>query len=126
MNIQADIAETEEALGVKRRIEIWRRVLGNVTPQDCGFETECWLWNGATSGEGRGGKYPRMKIEGQTVAVHRVVWITLAGYLPRKKQIDHKCRQRRCVRPSHLEKVTQLQNCRRRDAALKERLDAQA
>lgn len=34
-------------------------------------ETGCLIWTGSTSGEGRGGGYPRMKLDGQTVAVLR-------------------------------------------------------
>lgn len=79
--------------------------------------TPCWQWTGPTSGEGRGGGYPRMCLDGQTVAVHRVMYINTFGYVPGKKQIDHKCRNRCCVNPAHLEKVTHKQNQKRRAAA---------
>jgi hypothetical protein len=51
------------------------------------------------------------------VAVHRVVYVNAFGYVPGKKQIDHKCRNRLCVNPDHLEVVTHRENQRRRDAA---------
>ena len=80
-------------------------------------ETDCWIWQGPTSGNGRGGGYPRMSLEGCTVAVHRVMYTLVFGYLPRKRQVDHKCRNRLCVNPDHLENVTHKENQRRRDAA---------
>lgn len=77
---------------------------------------ECWIWDGPTSGSnGRGKNYPRMSLEGVTVAVHRVIWVCFHGYLPTRKQLDHLCRQRMCVNPDHLEPVTHKKNCKRRD-----------
>lgn len=84
------------------------------------LDGECWIWRGPTSGtKGRGHGYPRMSLDGQTVAVHRVMWVNRHGYLPGRKQIDHTCRNRLCVNPDHLEMVTHLTNQRRRDAANK-------
>lgn len=97
-----------------RRDEIFRRVLDNVFM--CG-RSGCWLWLGPNSGDGRGGGYPRMSLDGQTVAVHRAMYVTVNGYVPGKKHIDHVCRNRMCVNPSHLELVTHRENCRRRDRA---------
>lgn len=80
----------------------------------------CQLWTGPTSGDGRGGDYPRMSLDGQTVAVHIVAWTNEHGFVPGKKQLDHLCRQRRCVNHQHLELVTHKQNQRRRDHARRE------
>ncbi len=77
-------------------------------------ENGCWVWQGPCSGGGRGGGYGRMSLNGQTVAVHRVVFTHYNGYIPGKKQIDHICRNRRCCNPDHLEMVTHKQNQRRR------------
>ncbi len=83
--------------------------------------SSCWIWKGQTSGKpgkgraGRGHSYPRMKLDGQTVAVHRVVYTHCYGYIPGKKTIDHKCNNRLCLNPDHLEMVTHKQNCKRRD-----------
>lgn len=74
----------------------------------------CHLWTGPTSGNGRGGDYPRMSLDGQTVAVHLVMFTHEHGFIPGKKQVDHRCRNRCCVNPDHLELVTHRENQRRR------------
>lgn len=81
-----------------------------------GKPSPCHLWQGPTSGTGRGGGYGRMSLNGQTVAVHLVAYTHYYGYIPGKKQIDHLCNQRLCCNPAHLELVTHLRNQRRRAA----------
>lgn len=100
-----------------RRERITAKIMSRVEIVDTGHETPCWLWTGPTSGNGRGGGYARMTLDGQTVAVHLVMWANEHGFIPGKKQIDHLCRQRLCVRPDHGELVTHKQNQKRRDAA---------
>jgi hypothetical protein len=93
------------------------RDMGHV--DDAGNASPCHVWTGPDSGNGRGGGYPRMPLDGQTMAVHKVVWTNENGIIPGKKQLDHKCRTRRCVREDHLEMVTHKQNQKRRDQARK-------
>ncbi len=103
-----------------RRAAIRKKVYARVRVVDKGYKTPCHLWTGPTSGSnGRGKHYPRMSLSGQTVAVHIVMYSNEHGYVPGKKQVDHKCRHRLCVNPDHLELVTHKQNCRRRDKAIK-------
>ncbi|ESY75520.1 hypothetical protein X740_30955 [Mesorhizobium sp. LNHC221B00] len=83
-----------------------------------GMPSPCHVWTGPDSGTGRGGGYPRMSLDGQTVAVHIVNWTNEHGFIPGKKQLDHLCRTRRCIRDDHLEMVTHKQNQKRRDAAM--------
>ena len=97
-----------------RRTQVMQRILDNVLIDP---DTGCHIWKGATSGNGRGGGYPRMKLDGRTVAVHRVVAVHQFGFLHPGRQVDHKCRTRLCVNPAHLEPVTHKENMRRRDAA---------
>lgn len=103
--------------------EINERIKANIRKEwrvqevDGYIEGPCHIWQRADSGNGRGGGYPRMKLDGQTVAVHRVAYTQRNGYVPGKKQIDHKCRQRLCVNPDHLEMVTHKKNQKRRAAA---------
>ncbi len=100
-----------------RRSEIEEKVYSLVEIQDLGFETPCHIWQGSHSGDGRGGGYPRMCLNGQTMAVHRVMFTNQYGIIPGKKQIDHKCRNRMCVNPDHLEMVTHKENQRRKNNA---------
>lgn len=98
-----------------RREEIARRIAATVEVVDTGYITPCWLWTLADSGNGRGGGYPRMKLNNRTCAVHIVSYTNSHGYVPGNKQIDHLCRSRLCVRPTHLEMVSHVENQKRRD-----------
>lgn len=101
-----------------RRTLIWAKMYKNIKERfGTGFSTPCWIWQGSDSGNGKGGGYPRMKLNGSTVAVHRVMYGFWYGPIPPKKQIDHKCRNRMCINPLHLEMVTHKENQRRRDKA---------
>lgn len=77
----------------------------------------CHIWLGPTSGNGRGGGYPRMSLDGATVAVHIAVWTNEHGLIPPRKQIDHLCRRRCCVNADHLEMTTHKRNQKRRAVA---------
>lgn len=102
-----------------RRLSIFDKVMRRVLIRDTGYKTPCWLWTGPHSGKGRGGGYGRMNLDGQTVAVHLVMFCHFFGFIPGKKQVDHLCKVRNCCNPEHLELVTHKQNMRRRDATCK-------
>lgn len=85
-----------------------------------GVPSPCHEWTGPTSGNGRGGGYGRMSLNGVTVAVHIVAYTHFFGYIPPKKQIDHKCNNRLCWNPLHTELVSHILNQRRRAARAKE------
>lgn len=104
---------------LSRRELIWDKLYARSRIEDNGFflndrPSPCLIWTGPTSGTGRGGGYGRMCLDGQTVAVHLVAWTNEYGFIPGKKQIDHKCNQRLCWNPSHLEMVTHKTNQKRR------------
>lgn len=108
-----------------RRNNIMDRIKDRLTIEDRGHTVNhkpspCHIWNGPDSGTGRGGGYGRMSLDGQTVAVHLVVYTNYFGYIPSKKQVDHLCNQRACCNPEHLELVTNLQNQKRRALRAKE------
>jgi hypothetical protein len=112
-----------------RRLSIMERIYERVIVEDRGFilddqPSPCHIWQGPTSGEGRGGGYGRMSLNSQTVATHLVVYTHYYGYIPGKKQIDHKCNNRLCVNPAHLQMVSHLRNQRLRAKRAKETIDA--
>lgn len=50
---------------------------------------------------------------GRLVRAHRYSWEYFNGPVPGSLQLDHLCRNRACVRPDHLEPVTNQENTRR-------------
>jgi hypothetical protein len=74
---------------------------------------ECWEWLGARNSKG----YPCFAIERKSKLAHRVSYELLVGRIPDGLQLDHLCRNIICVRPSHLEPVTNAENMRRRSLA---------
>lgn len=72
--------------------------------------TGCWLWGGyADRGYGRFGD----KRSRKSYWAHRYAWELMKGPIPAGLQIDHRCRQRSCVNPEHLDLVTGPENTRR-------------
>lgn len=67
---------------------------------------DCWEWQSPLD---KGG-YGRFWWNGRTGRAHRFAYETFVGPLPDELDIDHLCRNRRCVRPSHLEAVTEQVN----------------
>lgn len=66
----------------------------------------CWIWKGSTGGKGYGHFY----VDGRKIASHRVAYTIAVGEIPEGMDIDHLCRNRRCVNPAHLEPVTHREN----------------
>ena len=46
---------------------------------------------------------------------HKVLYTLLVGEYPAGLELDHLCKVRACVKPLHLEPVTQIENLRRSD-----------
>jgi hypothetical protein len=67
-----------------------------------GLDTPCWLWLGALNSKG----YAIRGTQHERYLVHRRAWEEVNGPIPDGKQIHHLCRNRRCVRPSHLAVLT--------------------
>ena len=104
--------------GPDRRRRLFEKVMARVQVAPSG----CYIWTGPDSGTGRGGGYPRMCVDGATMAVHIVMWVIRNGPIPPRKQLDHNCTTRRCVNPDHLDLVTHLKNQRLRDQRRRERV----
>ena len=77
--------------------------------EDRGYETPCHIWQGTISPGG----YGRINLGGRVTYAHRVSFEAAGGVIPDGCHLDHLCRTRSCVRPDHLEPVTQAENVRR-------------
>ncbi len=69
--------------------------------------TGCWVWIGKRGSHGYG------LASNPTRPAHRVIYEMVSGQIPAGLQLDHLCRNRWCVNPSHLEPVTAKENLRR-------------
>lgn len=70
---------------------------------------ECWLWQGTRFRLG----YGSFSVNGSPVSAHRFAYEMFVGAIPVGLELDHLCRVRHCVNPSHLEPVTHQENMRR-------------
>ena len=77
------------------------RVLSKVVRTD-----GCWFWVASINPQG----YGNISVKKRTVGAHRFSYEAFVGPIPEGLQIDHLCRNRRCVNPDHLEPVTGKEN----------------
>lgn len=68
--------------------------------------SKCWEWPGYINPQG----YGMISAHGTTFAAHRIVWESVNGKIPTELELDHLCRNRKCVNPAHLELVTSKEN----------------
>jgi hypothetical protein len=65
---------------------------------------QCWEWTG-TKSKGYGSF--------RAMGAHRYSYVIARGQIPRGLELDHLCRVKHCVNPSHLEAVTHAENIKR-------------
>jgi hypothetical protein len=68
--------------------------------------TRCWEWIKTLSHNG----YARLWHDGRLTSASRYFYKNIKGDIPDGMQIDHLCKNRRCVNPEHLEPVSPLEN----------------
>lgn len=73
----------------------------------------CRIYTGVIQSNG----YGQFHLNGRREYAHRASYILFVGPIPDGLHIDHTCRNRACIEPSHLEAVTQEVNNQRAAAA---------
>lgn len=66
----------------------------------------CWIWTGCDDGKG----YGKFKVNKVMKRAHRVAWLLTHGSVDDSLELDHICRNRRCVNPAHLNPVSHREN----------------
>jgi len=69
-------------------------------------ESGCWDWRGAKFVDGYGNHSFQVNNVKITRAAHRWAYWKWKGEIPAGMEIHHKCRNRACVNPDHLELLT--------------------
>lgn len=80
------------------------RIQDKILPEP---NTGCWLWIAALNSKGYGSCWHK----GSARQAHVVVYEMLVG--PATPELDHRCRNRCCVNPDHMDRVTRGENLRR-------------
>lgn len=69
----------------------------------------CWIWIGALSPGGYG-VMGVGRADAGIMPAHRFAYLYYCGEIPNGLELDHLCRVRCCVNPTHLEPVTRREN----------------
>lgn len=76
-------------------------------------ESGCWEWTAKIDRYGYGAVSVPLNGKWRSTGAHRASWMVHRGPLAPDMQIDHLCRNRKCINPWHLEPVTTQENTRR-------------
>lgn len=73
---------------------------------------QCVIWPGGIRGQGYGMAYTQDKAH-KPINAHNLVYKVAVGPIPEGLVLDHLCRVRKCVNPTHMEPVTPIENYNR-------------
>lgn len=99
----------------KVRVEVLKpiieRFLNKISVSKTNFHntTPCWDWIACKTNRG----YGHFRPNGKLVGSYRFSYEYYNGEIPKGLEIDHLCRNPKCVNPKHLEPVTHAENVRR-------------
>jgi hypothetical protein len=88
---------------------LFNRLPSNIRSRIIIDENNCWLWQGFITPTG----YGYISFNYKQYPTHRFVYELLINKVDIKLQLDHLCRVRHCINPTHLEEVTRTTNVRR-------------
>jgi hypothetical protein len=80
----------------------------------------CWEWRGARNARTGYGGFNVIQLRRGPVAAHRVAYVLKHGSIPAGALVMHRCDNKLCVNPAHLELGTNRQNIQ--DAITRERM----
>lgn len=102
-------AVRHDPLTLAQAAQIMREADARLLPKIAQAADGCWRWVAAIDQYG----YGRFRQRDRNALAHRVVYELLVGSIAVDLTLDHRCRNRWCVNPAHLEPVSLAENIRR-------------
>jgi hypothetical protein len=96
---------SQRCMGLSRRIDPLTRIKRSVTIAPNG----CWLWKGYKDK----GDYGIIAVNGRPRKASQVIFELSYGSIPSGKHLRHKCGNRSCISPKHLELVSPFEHVER-------------
>jgi hypothetical protein len=73
---------------------------------------ECWLWKASRGGSGYGHAWIEINGERRCVDAHKLAWTLTHGPVPEGQVVRHRCNQKLCCNPAHMQLGTHADNSR--------------